>query len=221
MSNQQTTKTCRRGEGCVHPNGPTLPRSEFYKLRGTRDGLQPICKECHKAECAVRYKKNPRQQWRNRAGSVTEKMTVDRLRSFGIYAAPGKCSEYTWVDVVAWGCVRIEVKHATLNKRGSYQFHMGYKRGEEKDRSDLVVLILLDLQPRFFVFRSSDPVFYHEDGTTKRSVNYAPDGNGPKKAQGVSLATEIMSEAEDRWELVEEKRQEVIDKLEGGMSRLV
>lgn len=209
-ANSPQFKTCNKGEDCVHPNGPTLPPSEFYKLRGTRDGLSPICKECKKAYSKARKKQTPQLSRRDKAGHPSEQMVIDRLRSVGVYAAPGKSSEWNWIDVVAWGCVRIEVKAASVTRHGTFLFNMGKKRGKEKDRSDLVVLIMLyDEDSRFFVFKSTHPVFYHADGRAKRGVAYCTNGGTPKTGRGVTLSAELMSQAEDRWGLVEQRRLEI------------
>lgn len=207
-ANPPQYKTCIRGEKCIHPDGPTLPLTEFYKQRGARDGLSPVCKECKKKESALYTKK--RGQKRGKAGHPSEKLVIDRLRSFGVYAVPGKSSEWHWIDVVAWGCVRIEVKAASVNARGVFTFNMGKKRGKEKDRSDLVVLVMLyDEDPRFFVLESAHPVFYHPDGRPKLGVGHATNGGTPKNGHGVVLNAELLSASEDRWELVEERRLEI------------
>jgi hypothetical protein len=39
-------KRCSRGDACVHPKGPVLPISEFYKDRTRKSGLACACKAC-------------------------------------------------------------------------------------------------------------------------------------------------------------------------------
>ena len=42
-------KTCSRGDGCLHPNGPSLPAEEFNINRDVETGLQNQCKVCSKS----------------------------------------------------------------------------------------------------------------------------------------------------------------------------
>jgi hypothetical protein len=42
-------KTCSRVDGCLHPNGPSLPAEEFNISRGNESGLQNQCKACSKS----------------------------------------------------------------------------------------------------------------------------------------------------------------------------
>ncbi len=39
-------KHCSRGDQCVHPQGPDLPRSEFNMQSRSHDGLQAYCRLC-------------------------------------------------------------------------------------------------------------------------------------------------------------------------------
>ncbi len=40
-------KRCARGEDCIHPDGPDLPRSEFNVNRARKDGLETRCRACY------------------------------------------------------------------------------------------------------------------------------------------------------------------------------
>lgn len=207
-------KTCCRGDDCVHPDGPTLPLTEFYKRRGSKDGRESLCKPCRLKYGRDNQHLNTLACHREHPMNPNEALVIDRLRSFGIFASPGKSSIYRWIDVVAWGCVRIEVKASTLHKNGMYQFGIGRgKHGKEKDRSDLVVLVALGDEPSFHVFPSDHPVFYHPNGSPKSAVSYATRGNPPKSGRGVVLNSELMAQAKDRWELVGQRALEISNEL--------
>lgn len=46
----QNVKTCKRGDKCVHPDGPTLPNTDEYFYRIPTGTLRGSCKECIKSE---------------------------------------------------------------------------------------------------------------------------------------------------------------------------
>jgi hypothetical protein len=193
-------RTCKNGDECLHPDGPRLPLSEFYEHY---DGYHNMCKACFK-EYIKQYQNKPRQK----AGNSIEGLVIWKLRSTGVYAAPGKCSEYRWVDVVARGCVRIEVKGSSRHRNGHYQWFIGPKKAREDERSDFVVLVMLDDAPSFFVFPSEHPAFYHQGGIPKRGVRYTPSAN-VYKASGVSLNDDLMEAHRDRFDLIDAKSQEI------------
>ena len=43
------TRTCRLGKDCLHPNGPTLPITEFGNKSSNKDGYCTLCKVCNRA----------------------------------------------------------------------------------------------------------------------------------------------------------------------------
>lgn len=57
--------------------GRTLPTSEFYMKRKSKDGLQDFCKECHKAENQARYKERKKAKYAFADKVVTETKVVD------------------------------------------------------------------------------------------------------------------------------------------------
>src|SRR3989304_7966081 len=115
MSNSDHTsftnslKTCKNGAQCLHPSGPHLPLSEFYQRAGAADGYYTVCKFRKRQENKRYIPKS-----RHIASYESEAKAIGKLRSVGIYALPGKMSEWRSIDVVAWGCVRIEIKTAQV-----------------------------------------------------------------------------------------------------------
>lgn len=194
------TKTCGNGPNCQHPDGPTLPLTEFYGQWGR---LARQCKECTKAyqKTRPRYgRKSERITWRDAEREVAEYLQVK-----GIYAVSGIASEWTWVDVVAWGCVRIEVKTANFNGR-SFQFHIASTKRKNWSKNDLLVLVCKSKhETTYHVFPKSFAIFRNADGTPKDSISYFPDPAFRHHTRP-TLTREIMDDHRDRWELVEDIR---------------
>lgn len=201
------TKVCIRGARCVHPDGPELPATEeyFYVHKGAADRFQPYCKECWKAE-GRRY----RSRVGNKKDSPTnygEGLVIAELKKHGIYAEKGAGGHHKYVDVVAWGCVRIEVKSSRMSDRGRFEFTIG-RRANAFHSHALIVLVCMypDNTTTFHVFRPEHPVFYRR-GQLKRGVMFIPDAKNRKgRRYGLPLTDELMAEHQDRWDMIEECR---------------
>lgn len=202
------TKVCIRGARCVHPDGPELPATleYFYRQRSSRDGLQPSCKECIKANTRRNYARNGNKS--EKPSNTGEWLVKSHLRSLGIFAEKGAGGHHKYVDLVAWGCVRIEVKTSTLIN-GRFQFSIG-RRANSFHGHDLVILVCKwpDDQATYHVFRPDHPVFYKSRGQLKRGVIYnpTPQHRHNDGLNGMTLSAEIMAEHQDRWDLIEECR---------------
>lgn len=207
MSNSTQFKECRKGTDCVHPDGPNLPTSEYYARKGTHDGLFAECKACRK-EIARNQTRLPKGQ----AGEEGECIAVAKLRSIGIYATSGKSSEFTHVDVVAWGAVRIETKTADKKTDGTYSFAFSSQR-RSGIHADLILLILRDNEEiDYHLFPATHPIFF-KHGKVKNTVQYIPHAHHRKR--GFYLSPSIMNEFRDAWYLIEEKRLELSRQLAG------
>jgi len=202
------TKVCSKGTRCIHPDGPELPATDeyFYHSRNTPSGFHSYCKECMKAE-----NKRYSSKAGNKKDSPTnygEGLVIAKLREHGIYAEKGAGGHHKYVDVVAWGCVRIEVKSARLNGNGRFDFTIG-RRANSFHAHDLIVLVCMhpDNTTTFHVFKPEHPVFYRPRGRLKRGVAYIPDAKNRKGRRfGMPLTDELMAEHQDRWDLIEECR---------------
>ena len=139
-------------------------------------------------------------------GRPFEEEVILKLRSLGIYATFGVYGEWKYVDVVAFGCVRIEVKTSTVG-----HFHLSQDHGNEEgwDSSDIVILVCRgEESDTFHIMRQNHPVFYRDDGSLKYAITYSGE-----KSQ--VLTKEIMDEAQDNWKLIFEvlgERLETIQK---------
>lgn len=150
---------------------------------------------------------------------LTENLAIKRLKQEGIWAQTGKASEAPDVDVNAWGCVWIEVKHSRLLiRRGKkeFMFVMTPKQMKRGFLADIILLIC-EWQPdeyTYHLLRSDDPVFYI-DGRVKSGLTYRP---GRVKAlkhgnNRVVMTSGMMDEAQDYWGLVEEIRRDMSRRL--------
>jgi hypothetical protein len=201
------TKVCSKGTRCIHPDGPELPATEeyFYTARDKADGWHSYCKECCKFDSRKHYSRNGNKK--NAATNAGEGRVISKLRTAGVYAEKGAGGHHSRIDVVAWGCVRIEVKTSTLYKDGHFHFSIG-RRANAFHSHDLIVLVCIwpDNGATFHVFKPEHPVFYR-GAKLKRGIAYIPTPNGRKgNRYGMTLTAELMTEHQDRWDMIEECR---------------
>ena len=150
----------------------------------------------------------------------TENLAIQTLKNIGIWSQPGKESGAPDVDITAWGCVWIEVKHARLEGRGhteEFTFVATPKQAKRGFFADLVLLICewLPETYSFHLFRSDDPVFYMNTGRVKTGFTYRPGRTHALKhgLNRVVMTSGMMEQARDRWGLIEEVRCEHALKL--------
>lgn len=181
--------------------GESKVLTEFYTHPSTKDGRLNCCKKCFIAIAGTR-EKHPK----DKAVNAGERLAIDKLKSVGIDAVPGKMTEYKYQDVVAAKVVRVEVKKAKLRKNGSYLFkfdnqvHSGMK-------SHVILLICDDgTEPTFHMFPSNAPVFFNGDGSRKMGVSYKPSAQ--HRFTGV-MTLELMTAHRDKWNEVEIARQRI------------
>jgi hypothetical protein len=176
------------------------PRSEFYTRSGAPHLIHQGCKECRRA--AERAKKStPRNN--HTTFTPSEAWVIERLKSQGIPALPGKALHYVDADVVALGCVLIEVK-SSLPKAFGFQFMFTPKQYLERIKGELIVLVCnYGDRQTFHVFSADAPFFYNANGTHKTGVAFIPGTLAPTRHKRRAILTQpLMDEAEDRWSMV-------------------
>lgn len=144
----------------------------------------------------------------------TEILAIEYLRKNGIYAAPGKSVYAADVDVVAWGCVWIEVKYAEL-KRGKFTFKVTPTQSVRGFRAHIVLLICdYGDSKSFHLFDSQHPVFF-KDGRVKTGFTFTPGATRALKHGNnrVVMIQPMMDAAQNDIELVEQKRQSIVLQL--------
>lgn len=182
---------------CKEPLDP----SEFYDHPDMKDGKQKKCKACMLRD-AKQYKSKPKQA----ASNQYELEIINKLKSLNIYAAPGKCSEWKWCDVVAWGCVKVEVKTANQNEKGMFIFSTSRKQQKGGFVADFVVLVChWKHETTYHVFPANHSTFFM-NGRMKRGFSYDPQNTSRKSGRGVRLTNALMNQYKDKWEAIEQKR---------------
>lgn len=209
MSNDTTFQICI---AC----GEEKPHSEFYtRLNPRSTALQKTCKACWTTQINSTAKKNNRStliHFRSLSRSDTENAVITKLRTHGIWATSGKASGFKYVDVVAWGAVRIEVKSASLNAAECFDFRFSAKQVRAGVNADFIVLICMDGgSGTFHVFPANHPAFYNSKGLISR-VRYNPDRKAGFEREHI-LTLEMLLEYQDAWHLIEEKRLEISEHL--------
>jgi hypothetical protein len=162
------TRTCTK---CNVVKPATL--DYFYKGRTNANRLTSWCKDCMKA-----LSKSKTYVPANAfIPNVGETKAIAWLKSFGIPANGGKnIDAVKWLDVLAWGCVRIEVKHSKTNKLGIWSWMM-YSVNDKETIGGILPHLILFIgednktgQTRYFLFDACHPELFNKD-TGKRKIN--------------------------------------------------
>lgn len=200
--------------------GQTKPLTDFHAHPGTKDGHLSTCKVCKNIQ-QKQYAVVPREI----SGNPGEMLAADRMQALGIFAITGKMSRWIKQDLVAWGCVRIEVKKS---REFGGKFIFKFDNQARKDNgAHLVILICdpIDGEPTFHVFPATHPVFYRTGSKRgskvsptgrKTGVEYNPQATCRKNTYGVPLTPALMEAHQDKWELVEEMRVLISQRLLAG-----
>jgi len=179
--------------------------SEYY----TRSGLPHL----HLKMCKACYRELGRSQVhssadRRRAVVQSEKEVIEILKGQGIPALPGKALGHQYADIIAWGCVLIEVKYSRIRNNNLFIFSFSPQQRNYSIRGDLVVLVC-DYGDKIthHVFLSSDPVFYFKSGSLKPSTCYMPYAKQRRNfANRITLMPEYMEAHQGKWDMVEDVR---------------
>jgi hypothetical protein len=184
---------------CDWCNTPKL-RTEFYQRSGLSHLILQGCKDCRRA--AEKAKRGiPRDP--HKVHTPSEAWVIERLKAEGIPALPGKALHFAHADVVALGCVLLEVKSASF-RQGAFNFPFTPIQVNKRIRGDIIVLVceLFDHQT-YHLFDASDPVFFNEHGARKNGIRFVP---GNVEAKRIRLRNVLlqpaMDAARDRWSLV-------------------
>jgi hypothetical protein len=143
----------------------------------------------------------------------TELDAIEKLHSVGIFAQPGRVTHYKYADVVAWGCVLIEIRTANISKVGTYRWRIKAARiADDVIRGHLMMLVYIDHlgDKHHHLFPVWHDVFYNADGSMKKGMNYTPGKMSDTHAKyGLSMGDDLMFAHKDRWDLIENARQHI------------
>jgi hypothetical protein len=195
------TKQCQGCEGI-------LPLSDFYSNPQSKDRHTYLCKECHKIKTSE-YK-----HVRGETQIESHNLLIDELGYHGIYACPGSASNFKYVDIVAWGCIQIEIKAAS-NTNGSFKFGFTPDQCNGKLKADIIVLVCMsETSNSFHVFMPNDQVFFLRDKTRKTGIVWSPGSSRRNtRFSNDQLTDDIMRKSRDAWWLIEIARREKSEQL--------
>lgn len=186
--------------------------SEFYLRSGHSIGTDTghYLSECK--SCMLERSKTAKRLDASEPRAATEIFAIDYLKSQGIPCLPGKAVSFAHVDVVAFGCVTIEVKYARLESdHGTKKFVFSstpqqVKRGYLAD----ALLLICEYSPNektYHIFSSHHPVFYIHD-RVKNGFTFTPGALVAKKhgENRVVMTQPLMDEHQNKtgmlWDLL-------------------
>ena len=183
------------------------PLNEFYVRSGILNPTEPghyvsECKVCMRLRNKTTGAVSPYEP-----RALTEQLAIEWLLDVGIYAAPGKAVRLAHVDVVAWGCVWIEVKYARyVSHRGvmKFKFDTTPKQQQRGFLADIVMLICdYGDELTYHLFEANHPVFYMQ-GRIKSGFTFTPGAMEAKKHgdNRVVMTQPLMDQAQDRWDMI-------------------
>lgn len=182
-------KRCNGKNGC----GKELPISEFRKHPG--GGFQSMCKACKREY-------NRKRQGKHKSNEH-EVAFVTECHRRGIFAAQGVTSRsHAWTDVLAWGCVRIEVKYGEPYHTTGYNFRGTLRQSKKGFDADIVVLIAGD---DYYFLPADHAVFFRNDGKRKQAVSWNKGRKPMGRAYrwGTPLTDDIMAAHKNGWHMIE------------------
>lgn len=204
--------------------GVEKPFSEFYARLEYRDPSNPPTLPGHTISHCVSCMKDHSSERLHRTvpRTVTEQLAIQYLSSWGIYAAPGKSVYAADVDVVAWGCVWIEVKYALL-KKGKFTFSTTPKQQKKGFRGHIVMLICDwgNNVRTYHLFDVDHAVFYIEDRVkTGWVVTPGQMVQLKHEATRVVMLQPMMDEAKDNLQLIGGTLEQIREALKEGTLNL-
>lgn len=191
------------------------PFDNFYKRSGVDN---PSISGHYASECKACMKTRAKTQKRYDAHTPrwdTEQTAINYLQSNGVPALPGKALRVADVDVVAWGHIHVEVKHANIEDGNTFTF-VTTPRQQKRGLLAHVVLLICNYgsHTTYHLFRADHPVFFIH-GRVKTGLNYVVGTERATKHQfnRVVMTDGMMQQAQDRIELISEMMAEISQSL--------
>jgi hypothetical protein len=174
----------------------------WYKHPQAKDGFHSHCKECGKKRANTYYAAKPNNI---PSGRPNENVFIDHLQTLGIVAHMGALyKEFKFMDVVAWGCVTIELKYSK-SQDGKYKFEFTPRQKRLNGEGVHIICLAVDSGKKtdYHFFDAKNPLFY-QDGKLKNSVYYNP--NPQRRNKPPVLTNDMMAMAKNNVALIEQKR---------------
>lgn len=184
--------------------------ADFY-ANGNQLGRDTTCKKCRQKQQAERRAKRTSYRAPN---NPHELAFIEACKAQGIHAQPtADFRNYKFSDVIAWGCVRIEVKYPQIyGNNDTHKWVFSAKQAKERIPVDLIVLISeFKGVTCYHIFDPLHPVFFGKDNKRRTAITYT-DNSGInhkqyEKLYGVTPMTEsTMRTHENNWYMVETAR---------------
>lgn len=185
------------------------PLSEYYQHPNAKDGLQPYCKDCAKAISRKSLKRNQPREY--------EVRFVEYLKSKGIYAVVGRSSRtkaHRFVDVVAWGCVGIELKTCNVHDNGEIFFSFSIAQTEKMLAQIVAFEIITDGISEYYLIPADHPVLF-KNGKRRKAI-VIKEQSGQKPSPRANLIKAVFMQGHNNIELIEQCRIKVSRSLETG-----
>lgn len=177
--------------------------SEFYKPKFGNYYLS-YCKTCSNK----RVKTSTHRNEDYLVSKVeSEQLAVAYLAKHGIPALPGKALRASHVDMIAFGCIKVEVKYSTLyiDKEFPYFMFKTTPRQQQQGFSGDLVLLICAYGDRntFHVFPSKHPAFYMGE-RLKTGITFTPGTYESRKfgETRTVMVQGMMDEAQDNLRLI-------------------
>lgn len=194
----------------------------FYWRSGFNKNNPPTQPGHYQVECKDCMLERSRNQVRvSKLTSLvpSETLAIQKLNSVGIPALPGKAVSAADVDVVAYGCVWIEIKygkHVGNHGEQVFKFSATPKQQERGFLADLVMLIC-EYSPdkiTYHLFDAKHPVFYMHD-RLKVGWQFTVGAMEAKKHGNnrVVMTQPLMDAAQDAFWLIEQRLSEIKEQL--------
>lgn len=191
-----------------------LSVEEFYKRSDGTPGT--YCKKC--ANIRTRNNPNRFEERKHIPLIASERDAITKLESLGIPVMPAKAFGHTYGDILAWGCIGIEVKSANLIN-GSFLWGFSPRQRKHGIRGSILILIAYnDNEVSMYVFDAKDPLFYDDNGKLKTCAQWTPNrANGGRKSL---LTDEVMNQHQGAWHILRNKFTAALTHLQHGGSTL-
>lgn len=188
--------------------GQSKPEADYYRWTSNHKFMKD-CKKCHTA-------KNRRVPLPLSTCGIEHQNTfIQILQEVGVYAAPGKRTQFPHADIVVWGCVRIEVKLGeSIDKYNPYMWKFRFTRRQVAGGlvADLVCLMCPDGIGKGYTCYLINPDCseFYRDGKRKAALTINLGTHRKNRRDGKrSLSHELLSTHRNNWYIIEQKRLEV------------
>lgn len=179
---------------------------DFY-VAVCASGRDSTCKECRKLQSRQRKLAN---KGKPKKHNIHEQAFIEACHEHGVYAVQATDTRHKFCDVVAWGCVRIEVKHPDTVDDNHYSWRFTVNQARKRLPADIIVLVTEHLgETKYHFFNPLHPIFFNPDQTRKIGLSYVVERERDYHTQyGALITPDILNMHRDAWQTIENTRLE-------------